>query len=88
MQLLQLIEGSAFVRSRCSRSSYIEHDGPAEPRIVAGASELVENGPCATGPIALVIVRGAIDGQATNLSLNFAIAKFNAKFCHLARSDP
>ena len=47
---------------------------------------------------------GAIDGQATNLSLNlsspksipertnlslnFAIDKFNAKFCHLARSDP
>ena len=44
MQLLQLIQGSAFVRSRCSRSSYIEHNGPAEPRIVAGAAELVENG--------------------------------------------
>ena len=54
VQLLQLIEGSAFVRSRCSSSSYIEHDGPAEPRIVAGAAELVENGPCATGSIALV----------------------------------
>ena len=39
---------------------------------------------CALGGI----VRGAIDGQATNLSLNFAIDKFNAKFCHLTRSDP
>ena len=48
MQLLQLIQGSAFVRSRCWRSSYIEHNGPAEPRIVAGAAELVENGPRAT----------------------------------------
>ena len=44
VQLLQLIQGSAFVRSRCSRSSYIEHNGPADPRIVAGAAELVENG--------------------------------------------
>ena len=48
MQLLQLIQGSAFVRSRCWGSSYIEHNGPAEPRIVAGAAELVENGPRAT----------------------------------------
>ena len=85
MQLLQLIEGSAFVRSRCSRSSYIEHDGPAEPRIVAGASELVENGPCATGPIALVIVRGAIDGQATNLSLNFALGSTGSENAAMAK---
>ena len=85
MQLLQLIQGSAFVRSRCSRSSYIEHDGPAEPRIVAGASELVENGPCATGPIALVIVRGAIDGQATNLSLNFALGSTGSENAAMAK---
>ena len=85
MQLLQLNEGSAFVRSRCSRSSYIEHDGPAEPRIVAGASELVENGPCATGPIALVIVRGAIDGQATNLSLNFALGSTGSENAAMAK---
>ena len=83
MQLLQLNEGSAFVRSRCSRSSYIEHDGPAEPRIVAGASELVENGPCATGPIALVIVRRAGD----KFKLKFVLSgidsgedKFKLKF--------
>ena len=85
MQLLQLIQGSAFVRSRCSRSSYIEHDGPAEPRIVAGASELVENGPCATGPIALVIVRGAIDGQATNVSLNFALGSTGSENAAMAK---
>ena len=85
MQLLQLNEGSAFVRSRGSRSSYIEHDGPAEPRIVAGASELVENGPCATGPIALVIVRGAIDGQATNLSLNFALGSTGSENAAMAK---
>ena len=65
--------------------SYIEHDGPAEPRIVAGASELVENGPCATGPIALVIVRGAIDGQATNLSLNFALGSTGSENAAMAK---
>ena len=78
-------EGSVFVRSRCSRSSYIEHDGPAEPRIVAGPSELVENGPCATGPIALMNVRGVIDGQAKNLSLNFVLGSTGSENAAMAK---
>ena len=49
------------------------------------ASELVENGPCATGPIELVIVRGAIDGQATNLSLNFALGSTGSENAAMAK---
>ena len=48
VQLAQLIERSAFVRSRRSGSSTVDQDNPAEPKIVAGAAELVENGPRAT----------------------------------------
>ena len=43
-QSKELIKRSAFVRSRRNGSSYIEHDSPAEQRIVAGAAILVENG--------------------------------------------
>ena len=45
MQLPQLIERSAFVRSRRSGSSTVAQDSHAEPRIVDGAAELVENKP-------------------------------------------
>ncbi len=45
MQLAQLIERSAFVRSRRSGSSTVDQDNPAESRIIAGAAELVENKP-------------------------------------------
>ena len=48
VQLRQLIERSAFVRSGRHGSSYLEHVSPAEPRIVAGASVFVENGAPAT----------------------------------------
>ena len=48
MQLQQLIERSAFVRSRRNGSSTVDQDNPAEPKIVAGAAELVENGRRAT----------------------------------------
>ena len=47
-QLPQLIERSAFVRSRRNGSSTVDQDIAAEPKIVAGAAELVENGPRAT----------------------------------------
>ena len=60
----------------------LPHREPAPGAVVASPSRSSMS--CALGGI----VRGAIDGQATNLSLNFAIDKFNAKFCHLARSDP
>ena len=43
MQLQQLIERSAFVRSRRNGSSTVDQDGHAEPKISAGAAELVEN---------------------------------------------
>ena len=45
MQLAQLIERSAFVRSRRNGSSTVDQDSHAEPKIVAGAAELVENKP-------------------------------------------
>ena len=48
VQLRQLIERSAFVRSGRHGSSYLEHGSPAESRIVAGAAVLVENGAPAT----------------------------------------
>ena len=48
-QLPQMIERSAFVRSRRYSSSSLEHDSPADSKIVAGAAILVENGPRATG---------------------------------------
>ena len=51
-QLPQMIERSAFVRSRRYSSSSLEHDSPADSKIVAGAAILVENGPRATGSIA------------------------------------
>ena len=51
-QLPQLIERSAFVRSRRYSSSSLEHDSPADSKIVAGAAILVENGPHANGSIA------------------------------------
>ena len=41
----QLIERSASVRSRRNGSSTDDQDSPLEPKIVAGAAELVENGP-------------------------------------------
>ena len=44
MQLQQLIERSAFVRSRRNGSSTVDQDSHEEPKIVAGAAELVENG--------------------------------------------
>ena len=47
-QLPQLIERSAFVRSRRNGSSTVDQDIAAEPKIVAGAAKLVENGPRAT----------------------------------------
>ena len=47
-QLPQMIERSAFVRSRRYSSSSLEHDSPADSKIVAGAAILVENGPRAT----------------------------------------
>ena len=55
VQLPQLIEISAFVRSRRYSSSSLEHDSPADSKIVAGAAILVENGPRATGSIARAI---------------------------------
>ena len=45
VQLQQLIERSAFVRSRRNGSSTVDQDSPAEPKVVAGAAKLVENGP-------------------------------------------
>ena len=51
-QLPQMIERSAFGRSRRYSSSSLEHDSPADSKIVAGAAILVENGPRATGSIA------------------------------------
>ena len=48
VQLRQLIERSAFVRSGRHGSTYLEHGSPAESRIVAGASVFVENGAPAT----------------------------------------
>ena len=54
-QLPQLIERSAFVRSRRYSSSSLEHDSPADSKIVAGAAILVENGPRATGSIARAV---------------------------------
>ena len=45
VQVPDLVEISAFVRPDCNGSSFIEHDSPAEPKMVAGAVELVENGP-------------------------------------------
>ena len=43
-QLPQMIERSAFVRSRRYSSSSLEHDSPADSKIVAGAAVVVENG--------------------------------------------
>ena len=43
MQLQQLIERSAFVRSHRNGSSTVDQGGHAEPKISAGAAELVEN---------------------------------------------
>jgi len=43
-QLQQLIERSAFVRSRRNGSSTVDRDSHEEPRIVSGAAELVEKG--------------------------------------------
>ena len=57
VQIPQLIERSAFVRSRRYSSSSLEHDSPADSKIVAGAAILVENGPRATGSILVRIVR-------------------------------
>ena len=54
-QLPQMIERSAFVRSRRYSSSSLEHDSPADSKIVAGAAILVENGPRATGSIARAV---------------------------------
>ena len=52
VQLPQLIEISAFVRSRQCSSSSLEHDSPADSKIVAGAAILVANGPrMATVPL-------------------------------------
>ena len=48
VQLPELVVRPALVRSRCNGSSSLEHDSPAEPRMVAGAAELVENGRRAT----------------------------------------
>ena len=45
VQLAQLIERSAFVRSRRNGSSTVDQDSHAEPKISAGAAELVENRP-------------------------------------------
>ena len=45
MQLHQLIERSAFVRSRRNGSSTVAQDSHAEPKIFAGAAELVESWP-------------------------------------------
>ena len=59
-QLPQLIERSAFVRSRLYSSSSLEHDSPADSKIVAGAAILVENGPRATGSIARAVWTASI----------------------------
>ena len=40
-----LIEKPASVRSRRNGSSTADQNSPAEPKVVAGAAELVENGP-------------------------------------------
>ena len=44
-RLPQLVERPAFGRNRCCGSSFIEHDGPADPKMSAGSAVLVENGP-------------------------------------------
>ena len=75
-QLPQMIERSAFVRSRRYSSSSLEHDSPADSKIVAGAAILVENGPRATGSIARAVwpnvaktsgcgITGRVDGPST-----------------------
>ena len=65
-QLPQMIERSAFVRSRRYSSSSLEHDSPADSKIVAGAAILVENGPRATGstlhPSLLLIAKRREEG--------------------------
>ena len=43
--LPQLVERLAFGRNRGNRDSSLEHDGPADPKMGAGAAVLVENGP-------------------------------------------
>ena len=43
--LPQLVERPALGRNRCCGSSFIEHDGPADPKMSAGSAVLVENGP-------------------------------------------
>ena len=44
VQVPDLVEISAFVRSDCNGSSFLVRDSPAEPKMVAGAAELVEYG--------------------------------------------
>ena len=41
----QLVERPAFVGFRCAGGSSVEQDSPAEPKMVARAALLVENGP-------------------------------------------
>ena len=43
--LLQLVERPAFVGFHCAGGSSVERDSPAEPKMVARAALLVENGP-------------------------------------------
>ena len=43
--LLQLVERPAFVGFHCAGGSSVEQDSPAEPKMVARAALLVENGP-------------------------------------------
>ena len=43
--LPQLVERPAFVGFHCTGGSSVEQDSPAEPKMVARAALLVENGP-------------------------------------------
>ena len=47
--LPQLVERPALGRNRCCGSSFIEHDGPADPKMSAGAAVVVEDGPRVSG---------------------------------------
>ena len=68
-QLPQLIERSAFVRSRRSGSSTVDQDIAAEPKIVAGAAKLVENGPRRPAPLmSLLSDRAHCWAQAAGIS--------------------
>ena len=40
----QLVELLTFGQNRGNRDSSLEHDGPADPKMGAGAAVLVENG--------------------------------------------